>query len=294
MLIALSVGCSPFSRPFTTAEGAWEAVEKRCRNIRTDSEVSTFDYPALRLPRKALGFALECAGSVERQPTVWIGQVSVQERHVARLLGEEIASEGDHIWRVEDRMDALRLANRASQEEGFEPCYSIEHDRVVMPRGLCCEGYRLPLYTEIGVASLSCGDSLRSGLIEAYGRKDLPGWHPERDLVVSTERVSIFGVHDASAPVRELSWPVERDLGPVYPASAFGWYFDEDPSEPADTSLPVVREAPMWSTIDDLEETYGYSTYILEPDCLMPGARHRFEKCRVKPPLTVRLARTGW
>ena len=44
--------------------------------------------------------------------------------------------------------DALELANLLSEATGFAPCYELGTRRVRWPKGVACEGYRLPLEEE--------------------------------------------------------------------------------------------------------------------------------------------------
>lgn len=45
-------------------------------------------------------------------------------------------------------LEAIRFANAMSEREGLEQCYGIIEDRVLWPKGLRCEGYRLPTEAE--------------------------------------------------------------------------------------------------------------------------------------------------
>ncbi|MEL6349996.1 MAG: SUMF1/EgtB/PvdO family nonheme iron enzyme [Myxococcota bacterium] len=44
--------------------------------------------------------------------------------------------------------EVVRFANMLSAAEGLEPCYRIDGDDVQWPRGVQCEGYRLPTEAE--------------------------------------------------------------------------------------------------------------------------------------------------
>ena len=296
--------CSPFARPFHQAEDAWRALQERCRPVKTRTYDTGFGYRLVRLPPQSLMRVLECGDRPGKRTSVWMGQSPVTLSDLRVLRGEDLAEGPDHVWPVEDRIEVMDLANLASRREGLEECYIVEGERVVMPRGVCCEGYRLPLASELEVASMTCvsnrqivtfeSDPRKTYLRENFGRGLNMGWHPDQPVVVSADRRSLFGVHDVSAG-GTLAWSTQEDPseGRVYAILSPG-LSDVDGGEGA-RSVPVLREAPMAVNPEDLTVVYGsrWAFYSLDPECQTPGARQRLDGCRTQPPVSVRFARTA-
>jgi serine/threonine protein kinase len=157
--------------------------------------------------------------------------------------------------------DAIRFANRRSLDEGLTPCYEIEGSTVTWPRGLDCEGYRLPTEAEWEIAARA-GEStaVPGGDLTHTGRELLDprlsvvawyaansdatyadasscsNWGPNRTTCgpqpAGTKRANPWGLFDMHGNVAEWVW----DYYAAYPGGEV-----TDPTGPDEGSQRVIR-----------------------------------------------------
>lgn len=112
--------------------------------------------------------------------------------------GEDCAV-GTVSWR-----QALDYMNALSEKEGLEPCYDLDDKLAKWPKGLECEGYRLPTEAEWEYAARAGVKSSR------YGELDEIAWHYDNSKnslqKVGQKKPNEFGLYDMLGNIYEWVW----------------------------------------------------------------------------------------
>ena len=104
---------------------------------------------------------------------------------------------------------AVAFANALSVDEGLTPCYEVDGETTRWPRGLDCEGWRLPTEGEWEYLARGGTETPRwtddAGLALSDG-----AWHransDDRTQPVGTRAPNGFGLHDVLGNVNEWCW----------------------------------------------------------------------------------------
>ena len=106
-------------------------------------------------------------------------------------------------------MEAIAFTNALSTADGLTPCYEIDGDAVRWPRGLDCEGWRLPTEAEweylarAGTATARWSEDLGIPLTDAAWYRPNAGGNSQP---VGTRAPNAFGLHDVLGNVNEWCW----------------------------------------------------------------------------------------
>ena len=109
--------------------------------------------------------------------------------------------------------DAVMFANAVSQKEGLEECYEVTPQAASWPKGLSCNGYRLPTEAEWEYVALAGQEPLSPQELDGYAwtkKNSKKQTHP-----VGSKKANAFGVHDMLGNVWEWVW----DIHGSYPST---------------------------------------------------------------------------
>lgn len=105
--------------------------------------------------------------------------------------------------------DAIAFTNAVSEADGLEPCYEIDGDTVRWPRGLDCEGWRLPTEAEWEYLARGSTDTPRWSEDLGIPLSDAAWYRSNangRTQPVGTRAPNLFGLHDVLGNVSEWVW----------------------------------------------------------------------------------------
>ena len=176
-----------------------------------------------------------------------LGRTEVTQELYRQVTGSNPANSRapDHPVEKVTWLQVVAFANQLSEQQGLEPCYLIEGERVTWPRGLRCAGYRLPTEAEWEYAAKAGGRTAFSGSdrledVGWYERNSGDKLHPVGQL-----KPNAWGLYDMSGNVWEWVWD-------WYDPSAYGASEAprKDPTGPEEGEHRV-RRGGSWHYSDD-------------------------------------------